>query len=71
MTKTKALKMEMNGIECVQLSTRIPAKLKRALVIHAVQFGTTVQRFMALTLAERLVQVGKTLRRAKSKRRKG
>lgn len=71
MMKTKALKIEVDGIECVQLSTRIPAKLKRALAIHAVQFGTTVQRFVVLTLAERLVQVGKSLRRAKSKRRKG
>lgn len=72
MTKTKpTINMEIDGIECVQLSTRVPAKLKRALAIHAVKFGTTVQRFVVLTLAERLIHAGKTLRRAKSKRRKG
>jgi hypothetical protein len=40
--------------ELIQLATRIPARLHRAIKLHCVEQGTSVMEFVAEALQERL-----------------
>ncbi len=53
--------------ELIQLATRIPSRLHRAIKLHCVEQGTSVMEFVAEALQERL---NKTRGRAASKARR-
>jgi hypothetical protein len=60
--------------ELIQLATRIPARLHRAIKLHCVEQGTSVMEFVAEALQERLVKAkakGAGRGGTRSRRRRG
>jgi predicted HicB family RNase H-like nuclease len=49
--------MAQAGEEQVQLATRIPARLHRAIKLHCVEQDTSVMEFVAQALKERLEKI--------------
>ena len=54
----------------VQLATRIPKSLHRAVKLHCVQTDVSVMEFVVVALQEKIAREGIRARRAKPTRRK-
>lgn len=57
--------------ELIQLATRIPSRLHRAIKLHCVEQGTSVMEFVAEALQDRLTKAkGRKASRARPRRRR-